>query len=213
MQPTLCRRSNRYISQFRKASVLSNNPSFSYIPFDLSALNSSDVSSSLTPLLCESLGSNEFTLVFNAAEFYSGSQRLKIDQIGSMFNVNLFSIMQLVDQLKHLNLRRILFINSVSGLVGQDNQHEYSASKHALMGYSRSLMKEAKNAQFDVMTINPGGIATELWSKNDYGVDTSRFMDPSSIASLCIHLLSLPPRVFVESNHLTCRRFVIIRIL
>ena len=119
-----------------KASVLSNNPSFSYIPFDLSALNSSDVSSSLTPLLCESLGSNEFTMVFNAAEFYSGSQRLNIDQIGSMFNVNLFSIMQLVDQLKHLNLRRILFINSVSGLVGQDNQHEYSASKHALMGYS-----------------------------------------------------------------------------
>ena len=67
--------------------------------------------------------------------------------------------MDMIDYLSAPNLKDIV-VNSISELL-KPYQHEYVASKHALMGYLKSLIAESNN-NFDVMAINPGGIDTEF---------------------------------------------------
>jgi len=143
------------------------------------------------------INNEPFTLVLNAAYFHAGDERLSKSQLTALFEVNVFSLISLVQALEALNLRRVFIVNSISGLIGQSNQHEYSASKHAVMGFTRSLAKKAKNATYDVMCINPGGMKTELWNKY-VGVNTSDFLSPIAVADVCISLIDFPQRAFIE---------------
>ena len=95
-------------------------------------------------------------------------------------------------------LSRIAIINSISGLVGQCKQPEYSSSKHALMGYTRSLIKRAKSLNYDVMCFNPGGINTPLWDSYPE-IDNQLFLSPSFLASILVPIISVSGRVVIEN--------------
>ena len=175
-----------------------NSPNFSMINFDLGCDINSCSYQSLIENCFEFIGLEEsFSLILNAASFYDSPERLTFNKLQKFFNVNVLSIMRLVQSFEVYNLKRILIINSVSGLIGQSSQHEYSACKHAVMGYSKSLSKSAKNKAYDVLTINPGGMKTELWD-NYPDVNISDFLEPDIIANLCIQLLDIPQRIFIE---------------
>ena len=100
---------------------------YTHVYADLSIPNVFSDSASAIENLKEKLQNHEFTLVINAGVFYSGSPRLSSDERNKMFCVNLFSVMDLVYRLETLNLKRIFFINSISGLIGQSQQHEYTS--------------------------------------------------------------------------------------
>ena len=177
---------------------LSKNKKFSHIAADLSNFNVASKGSELVNSLHKKINNEEFTLIINAAKFYAGNERLNSQEREKLFNLNIFSVMDLVESLRNWKLKRILFINSISGLIGQAFQHEYSASKHALMGFVRSLIKEAKHMPFDVMSINPGGINTELWA--DYpDVTTNSFIPPAELAKIIITILLTKHRLFIEN--------------
>lgn len=178
-----------------KAQCLNRN--FTFIRYDLSNSGHNSDYSNLLDSIKTSILDDQFTLVFNAACFYSSSERLSTEPLTKLFNVNLFSAMKLVEDLQMEGLRRILFINSISGMVSQVDQHEYAASKHALMGYARSLSQSAKNSDYDVMSINPGGMDTELWQQYGY-VNRSDFLNPEVVADICICLLKIPQRTFID---------------
>jgi NAD(P)-dependent dehydrogenase (short-subunit alcohol dehydrogenase family) len=71
---------------------------------------------------------------------------------------------------------RIVMISSVAGRNGAPMLGAYSASKHALEGYSESLRRELMLYGVDVVIVAPGAIATPIWQK---GRDetTARFSD------------------------------------
>lgn len=171
---------------------------FNYIPLvvDLSVPGVIAEKSDISIALLNILQNDPFTLVINAASFYSGEQRLNFPQRNKMFCVNIFSVMDLVETLRQLNMRRIFFVNSISGLTGQKTQHEYSSSKHALMGYVRSLIKQSTDEPYDIMSINPGGLDTNLWSKYPE-VNRNNFLDPDEIADLIAFMIKMRQRVFV----------------
>jgi short-subunit dehydrogenase len=171
---------------------------YKHIRCDLSDPSIFSSPSELQLKIAEFVQNEEFSLVLNAATFYSGDKRLSAFKLENIFHVNVISSMKLVDVLRDLSLRRVLFVNSVSGLIGQEYQHEYAATKHSLMGFSKSLAKTAKHSSFDVMTINPGGMKTELWL-NYPSTNCSDFLSPSVVADICEHLLLIPGRVFIEN--------------
>jgi len=180
-----------------KSEKLCLSSEYLHLEFDFSRSIQSEEFQVLISNLQDFLGEEPFTIVLNAACFYAGEKRLSKAQLSSLFEVNLFSLIGLVQALESSKLRRVFFVNSISGMIGQGNQHEYSASKHAVMGFARSLAKKAKYSTYDVMCINPGGMKTELWDRyND--VNTSDFLNPSSVADLCISLIEFPQRVFIE---------------
>lgn len=171
---------------------------FKHIKADLSEVDVFSNRSNVIKSLISCLHDDEFTLVLNAGVFYSGSLRLGDDERARLFRINLFSIMDLISQMQNLNLKRIFFINSISGLVGQETQHEYASSKHGLMGYIKSLIKDSKNKPYDIMVLNPGGIKTELW--NEYpAINTDDFLNPEELANVILCLIMLKQRVCVPS--------------
>lgn len=59
---------------------------------------------------------------------------------------------------------RIIFINSVAGLVELENQSIYCASKYALTAFAGVLGRELRDDRIKVTSIHPGGINTTLWN-------------------------------------------------
>jgi short-subunit dehydrogenase len=171
---------------------------FTHVSFDLAQLADSEKFEYLINNLITFINNEPFTIILNAANFYSGENRFNDDQLKRIFQINVFSLINLTNSITNPLLRRVFIVNSISGLIGQSKQHEYSASKHAVMGFSRSLIKSAKESDYDVMVINPGGMKTELW--NDYkSIDTSCFLLPETVADICIALLSIKERTFIEN--------------
>lgn len=183
---------------YGKAELFVNNPRYTHVLYNFADGCNNKLFDELVERLKDAVCDDDYTLILNAASFYSGDTRLDPLRLEAMFSVNVFSVMRLVQELSKPGLRRILIVNSVSGLIGQGCQHEYSASKHAIMGYVRSLIRSAKTSKYDVICINPGGMRTELWSDSS-DVDITDFLEPSIVADLCVSLLTVPQRIFVES--------------
>jgi len=57
---------------------------------------------------------------------------------------------------------RIINISSVSGVVGQAGQTNYSASKAGMIGFTKSLAKELGQRGITVNAVAPGFVVTDL---------------------------------------------------
>jgi short-subunit dehydrogenase len=144
----------------------------------------------------------DICIIVNAASFrYEGDEPLNMADFRELFDVNFFSAVSLVEKFKCQGLKRVLFINSVAGKVAQQGQAQYGASKHALQAYSETLSKYSVGKGFDVMTINPGGIDTELWSGEEVleKVVTDTFIQPTVLSGLICTLLRLPYKTYIQS--------------
>ncbi len=59
----------------------------------------------------------------------------------------------------------LIFLGSISGLVGDIGISAYSASKAALLGLTRSLAIELASERIRVNAVAPGIVASELWER------------------------------------------------
>jgi 3-oxoacyl-[acyl-carrier protein] reductase len=184
-----------------KAKLFENSKSFSHVKFNLDNISNKFLYNQLITNLKKKIKNEKITLILNASIFYLGDNRLSYNKTNKLFNINVFSLSQLIESLTDLNLCRIFVINSISGIIGQENQHEYVASKHAVMGYIKSLIKSAKNKKFDVMCINPGGIKTDLW-KIYPNVKTNNFIEVDELARICVSLISSKHKLFIENMNI-----------
>ena len=60
---------------------------------------------------------------------------------------------------------RIVNVSSVSGLMGNAGQANYSASKAGLIGFTRAVAREVAGRNITVNAVAPGYIETDIWSK------------------------------------------------
>jgi 3-oxoacyl-[acyl-carrier protein] reductase len=69
--------------------------------------------------------------------------------------------------LRHMMRRRygrIVNVSSVSGIMGNAGQANYSASKAGLIGLTRAVAREVASRNITVNAIAPGYIETDIWS-------------------------------------------------
>ena len=92
----------------------------------------------------------------------------------------------------------IININSVVGVKGYANQAAYSASKHALLGLTKSLAKEVQPDGIRVHTINPGGVDTELIGQARPDLDRSVLMQPQEIADIVLFLVTRQGNAMID---------------
>jgi NAD(P)-dependent dehydrogenase (short-subunit alcohol dehydrogenase family) len=69
---------------------------------------------------------------------------------------------------------RIVMISSVAGQNGNPLTSAYSASKHAIEGFSEGLRRELMLFGIDVIIVAPGAVKTPIWSKAEE-VDISAY--------------------------------------
>jgi short-subunit dehydrogenase len=84
---------------------------------------------------------------------------------------------------------RIVNIASSSAYAGFKKSSVYCASKHALLGFSRSIYEELKEHNVRTFCISPGSIKTEMGEKVE-NQDYETFMEPAEIADMIIYLMS-----------------------
>lgn len=178
-----------------KAKAFDCEVGFEHIAYDLSVPNS------ITQLgRLKAVG--PIVLIINAAQFkFEGDELMSVESAQEIFDINYFSACRLVEEFIGNGLVRVLFVNSVAGVSAQFGQAQYSASKHALQAYSESLAKLSVGKRFDVMSINPGGLNTELWQNEDV-LDTSitdNFIKPDNFAELIWSFLRLPPNTYIRT--------------
>jgi hypothetical protein len=84
---------------------------------------------------------------------------------------------------------RIINIASSGAYNGRRKTVIYRASKHALLGLSRSLHNELKEHNVRTFCVSPGSIKTPM-GKSVVGQSYETFLNPSEVAELVVRLIS-----------------------
>ena len=128
--------------------------------------------------------------------------RMKDEDWEKIINVNLTDSMRLTKQVIKGMIKkrygRVLFISSVVGYTGNAGQTNYSASKSALVGLTKSLALEVASRGITCNLIAPGFISTPMTDKlsddqkNNIIKNTpvNRLGLPDDISNACVYLAS-----------------------
>lgn len=106
-------------------------------------------------------------LVNNAGVTRDGlSMRMSVEDWDTVLNTNLKGAFNFVQALMRPMIKqrsgRIINISSVSGLIGNAGQANYSASKAGLIGLTKSLARELASRGITVNAVAPGLIETDM---------------------------------------------------
>ena len=91
--------------------------------------------------------------------------------------------------LEQSEIPTIINISSVVGHKGYIRQAAYSASKHALMGFTKALAREVQDRDIRVHALAPGGVATDLVTSMRPDLDTRELIQPEELADIVLFLL------------------------
>lgn len=125
---------------------------------------------------------------------------MRVPDFDSVVDTNLKGAFYMIKQLYPVFMKqksgKIINISSVSGLMGNPGQTNYSASKAGLIGLTKSVAKELASRNVNCNAIAPGFVATDMTenlSENNALVDhipMKRFAQPEDIANLALFLAS-----------------------
>lgn len=107
-----------------------------------------------------------------------------IEEIKGMFSVNVVGLMactnMVLQVMKQQKSGHIINVASIAGKIATPKSSVYSATKHAVLGYSNSLRMELADDHVFVTTVNPGPIATNFFNIADeqgtYVKNVQRYM-------------------------------------
>jgi 3-oxoacyl-[acyl-carrier protein] reductase len=93
----------------------------------------------------------------------------------------------------------VVNVASLAGRNGFVGGTAYAASKHAVLGFSRSLMLEVRKENVRVIAICPGSVDTEMLRDHPLlHADPRRILRPEEVADTILHALRLPERALVS---------------
>lgn len=93
----------------------------------------------------------------------------------------------------------IVNVASLAGRNGFVGGTAYTASKHAVLGFSRSLMLEVRKENIRVITICPGSVDTPLiHGQGAFSVRADHILQAEDVATAILDALRLPARALVS---------------
>jgi 3-oxoacyl-[acyl-carrier protein] reductase len=97
---------------------------------------------------------------------------------------------------KHGSIVNVVSLAGKNGFVGGT---AYAASKHAVLGFSRSLMLEVRKDNIRVIAILPGSVDTSMMHDQPMlKAEPSRILQPEDVAATILGALRLPERALVS---------------
>jgi uncharacterized protein len=102
---------------------------------------------------------------------FKEAHEVHFTEVKGMFEVNVLGLMactgEVLPHLREQGYGHIINIASQAGKFATPKSSAYSASKHAVLGYTNSLRMEAARYGVNVTAVNPGPIATDFFSIAD----------------------------------------------
>ncbi len=92
----------------------------------------------------------------------------------------------------------VINISSLAGKRGFPGGTAYSASKHAVMGFSESLNLEVRKEGIRVVAVCPGSVDTKIiQAQTLFEKDPNKILKPEDVAAMVLAVLQLPRRATV----------------
>lgn len=124
------------------------------------------------------------TLVLNAGTFFpAGILDSGDKEIRAQFELNFFAMIEVVQKMAPYfkdGVTNIFVTASSASYEGIGTAGMYAASKHAVLGFARSLRQELSARKIRVTAIAPGSTWSSSWEGS--GVDPNTLIDPLDIA-------------------------------
>lgn len=150
----------------------SRNPKKVQVPFTILALDIDDENSikEFTKQLFETTSKLDI-LVNNAGYMLTGiAEETPLELSKKQFETNFWGTINLTNAIlpyfRKQKSGQIITVSSIMGIIGLPNKSIYSASKHALEGYFKSLRFEVNPFNIKVSMVEP------MWSKTNLGTNS-----------------------------------------
>jgi NAD(P)-dependent dehydrogenase (short-subunit alcohol dehydrogenase family) len=109
-------------------------------------------------------------LINNAGFAVAGfAEDIKLEELRRQFETNFFGAVAMtkaaLPAMRRQRSGHIIQLSSIAGLHGSVTVSSYSASKHALEGWSESLRLEVNSLGIKVVLIEPGAFQTDIWTR------------------------------------------------
>src|ERR1035438_377702 len=109
-------------------------------------------------------------LVNNAGFAVAGfAEDIKLEELRYQFETNFFGAVAMtkaaLPTMRRQRSGHIIQVSSIAGLHGSVTVSSYSASKHALEGWSESLRMEVNSLGIRVVLVEPGAFQTDIWTR------------------------------------------------
>ena len=129
-------------------------------------------------------------LVNNAGFAVGGfAEDIRLEELRLQFDTNFFGAVAITKAVLPIMRKQrsghIIQISSIAGLQGSVSVSSYSASKHALEGWSESLRLEVRSLGIKVVLVEPGAFDTGIWTGGArMGADAVKKTSPNHQRSL-----------------------------
>jgi len=109
-------------------------------------------------------------LVNNAGFAVAGfAEDIRLEELRLQFETNFLGAVAMtkavLPTMRQQRSGHIIQVSSISGLCGAATVSSYSASKHALEGWSESLRFEVNALGIKVVLVEPGAFQTDIWTR------------------------------------------------
>lgn len=153
-------------------------------------------------------------LINNAGVWAAGPiESYTVEKIGSLFATNtlgtIYMTRAVVPVMKTQPSGQILNVMSIAGVETKDAYGIiYTATKHALHGFTETLKEELTGTGIKVMGFYPGGMATNILKAAGIDMPSSAelSMDTKDIANIIAFVLKQPEDVVID--HFEVRKFM-----
>ncbi|HHW37122.1 MAG TPA: SDR family oxidoreductase [Bacillales bacterium] len=143
-------------------------------------------------------------ILLNNAGFgiFESLQESSLDEIRRMFEVNVLGLIactkEVIPHMLENNSGHIINIASQAGKVGSAKSSGYSATKHAVLGFTNSLRLELFQTNITISAVNPGPIETNFFIIADksgtYVKNINKFMLKADFVAEQIVKLMIHPK-------------------
>ena len=144
---------------------------------------------------------NPGILINNAGSFlFKPLNDTSLEELDNQFNINAKSTFittkSVLPTFRKQERALIVTICSQASLKGYAHSGAYTMSKHAILGYTRSLRRELMDTKIAVSAINLGQTFSTSWEGID--IDPNLLIDPVDVGKLILGLSNLSSRSVAE---------------
>ena len=104
----------------------------------------------------------------------------------------------LIPSLRSRSEAAIINIVSKSGVIAQEGQSVYTASKYGVRGFTEVLKLDLKNTNIKVAGVYQTGTNTKMFEKAGDNFPTDKYTNPSDLADVIAYILTRPNKIWLH---------------
>jgi short-subunit dehydrogenase len=129
-------------------------------------------------------------------------EKIKKEVVDDVIQTNLTALIHstrlILPYLKKQKEAAIINVISKSGVVAQESQSVYTASKYGAHGFTEVLKADLKSSNIRVAGLYQSGTATKMFAKTGEKVPLEKFTNPADLAEVVLFMLSRPPKIWLH---------------